>query len=62
MMLFSTSDPATALSNAASYFVTTLWPNCINMITGNYYLMIMLFGGLIASAFRFIRIAKDSVE
>lgn len=62
MSILANSDPATALGNAADFFITELWPNIVSMVTGNYYLMLFLFGGLLASAFRFVRIARDSVD
>lgn len=53
--------PAQALSEATNEFTTVIWPAMVNLITNNYYLMLFLFGGLLAVAFRYFSIAKDSV-
>lgn len=54
--------PQQALVNAASFFTDTLWPEAISLITNNYYLMIILFGGILSACFHWFSIAKDSVK
>ena len=54
--------PAQALTEASNFIVNTLWPNTISLITNSYFLMLFLFGGLLASIFRYFDIAKDSVS
>lgn len=53
--------PAQALAAASSEFTSVIWPAMVGLITNNYYLMLFLFGGLLAVAFRYFSIAKDSV-
>lgn len=53
--------PSQALENAAYEFTNNIWPNTIDLITSNYYLMLFLFGGLVAACFHYFSIAKDSV-
>lgn len=53
--------PSEALSAAAAEFTSTIWPAAVSLITDNYYLMLFLFGGLVAACFHWFSIAKDSV-
>lgn len=55
-------DPSTALFNAITDFIEVVWTAVVEMITGNYYLMIYLAGGLIAVCFTYFAMAKDSVK
>lgn len=53
--------PAQALQTATTEFTTVIWPAMVDLITNNYYLMLFLFGGLLAISFKYFSIAKDSV-
>lgn len=55
-------SPTQALSTAIADFVSVVWANVISMITGNYYLMIYLAGGLIAVCFTYFAMARDCVR
>ena len=54
--------PEQALTSAANSFTTIIWPKTVDLITNNYYLMLFLFGGLLAACFHYFSIAKDSVS
>lgn len=54
--------PQEALLQASNFIVTTLWPNTISMITNSYFLMIILFLGILAGVFQYFTMAKDNVK
>lgn len=54
-------SPAQALQQASDFIVNDLWPNTIDMIKNSYFLMLFLFGGLLASAFEYFGMAKDNI-
>lgn len=53
--------PAEALAAASAEFTQVIWPAAVNLITNNYYLMLFLFGSLLAVSFHYFSLAKDSV-
>lgn len=52
---------ATALGTAATDY-SSVWGNMVTLLTGNAALMIFLFGGLIAMAWKHFKRAKKAVR
>lgn len=51
----------TALGTAGTEYIS-VWNNMVTLLTGNAALMIFLFGGLIAMAWRHFKRAKKAVR